>query len=187
MTLLLVWWRERCQSRCRGWKWINTEGAGEERGRSVWGQLHTTVCEKPCLRKMQAGPTMRSTLQFFTSALKGSWKSLSSPSPSSSPSGRRPCRPTALLFPSTTPFRGHTKLLLQLSDARCLHSWLKYNHIFQGKKLRPTLRLPSRKHEAECGCKPALHKLLLFWDNPSFSLWDNPAAVSTDNSDNCLD
>lgn len=47
--------------------------------RSVF--LHTSVWEKPCLRKMQAGPTMLcSMLQFFTSAPKGSLNDFSSTS-----------------------------------------------------------------------------------------------------------
>lgn len=62
--------------------------------------LHTSVCEKPCLRKMQAGPTMLcSMLQFFTSVPKGLLNSSSSTSWSSPAS-------TAFIFPSTTPFRG---------------------------------------------------------------------------------
>lgn len=42
-------------------------------GAGVCAVLHTSVCEKPSLRKMQAGPTMLcSMLQFFTRAPKGS-------------------------------------------------------------------------------------------------------------------
>lgn len=49
--------------------------------------LHTSVLAKPCLRKMQAGPTMLcSMLQFFTSAPRDSLNGLSSTSKSSSPS-----------------------------------------------------------------------------------------------------
>ncbi len=89
-------------------------------------RLHTSVCEKPCFRKTQAGPTMLcSMLQFFTSAPKGSLNSLSSPSWSSSPCGCRPCRPTALTFPSTTPFRGRPG---RYSTTHTLSAWLISSH-----------------------------------------------------------
>lgn len=72
--------------------------------------VHTSVWEKPCLRKMQAGPTMLcSMLQFFTKAPTGSLNGLASTSWSSSPSGCRPCWAPALTLPrrgpSITPFR----------------------------------------------------------------------------------
>lgn len=83
--------------------------------------LHTRVCERPCLRKMQAGPTMLcSMLQFFTRVSKGLLNSSSSTSWSSAAS-------TALTFPSTTPFRGRQRyfhhsdtLTAQPSERNCI-------------------------------------------------------------------
>lgn len=89
--------------------------------------LHTSVCEKPCLRKMHAGPTMLcSMLQFFTSALKGSLNSFSSTSSSSFSSCCRPSWPAALTLPlrgpSITPFRGRPGCY-STTPMHCLHGW----------------------------------------------------------------
>lgn len=77
-------------------------------------RLHTRVCEKPCLRKTQAGPTMLcSMLQFFTSVPKELLNRSSSTSRSSAAS-------TALIFPSTSPFRGR-QCYFHRSDSRSLN------------------------------------------------------------------
>lgn len=65
--------------------------------RTIW------LLAKPCLRKMQAGPTMLcNTVQFWTSADSGALNSSSSPD-SSSPSDRGPSWPPAPPLPPWGP------------------------------------------------------------------------------------
>lgn len=135
LSIISMDWKTRCSIVCWpaavGWggnrdgdRWSWWRGGGGIYGLMRMTQqkvctlcilLHTRVCEKPCLRKMQAGPTMLcSMLQFFTSVPKGLLKSSSSTSWSSPAS-------TAFVFPSTTPFRGrqgyfhHSETLSRLS------------------------------------------------------------------------
>lgn len=114
--------------------------------------LHTSVCEKPCLRKMQTGPTMLcSMLQFFISVEKGSSYGLSSASSSSS----SPSWPTAL----TLPPRGPSFTTLEADHdvtPPLIHCFTlkNYNHTFQGTRLRPTAFLVTHS-------EPRLHKLLI--------------------------
>lgn len=104
------------------WKKV-ASGLCEGRMCTLCVLLHTSVCEKPSLRKMQAGPAMLcSTLQFFTSAPKGSLNGFSSESSSSSTSGCRPCWPTALTLPSNTPFTGRPGCY-STTVVHCLHDW----------------------------------------------------------------
>ena len=59
--------------------------------------IHTSwLCAKPCLRKIQAGPTMLcSMLQFLTRAHRGSSKSRSLPASSSSSVSTSPAPPSS--------------------------------------------------------------------------------------------
>lgn len=63
--------------RMKGLMWIDENDWTERL--HLCALLHTRVCEKPCLRKMQAGPAMLCSMsQFFTSAAKGLSNSSSS-------------------------------------------------------------------------------------------------------------
>lgn len=121
----LVWWRAEGSAMMRGSDWMT------QSSHFLSSELHTSVSEKPCLRNTQAGPTMCSMLQFFTSEPKASLYGFSSTSWSSSPSKFRPCWPAALILafrgPSTTPFRGKPDCYSTISSNLSEH-----DQIFQG-------------------------------------------------------